>query len=59
MFPMQTGTHAMKSDAKIAAVVRTWLFALTVSLGLVASSTAFAHDRKKHTHDNPQVLYGT
>ena len=50
---------AMKSDATIVAVVRTWLFAVTAVSGLIAGSAAFAHDGKKHTDENPHVLYGT
>ena len=49
----------MKSDATIVAVVRTWLFAVTTVSGLIAGSAAFAHDGKKHTDENPHVLYGT
>ena len=49
----------MKSDATIVAVVRTWLFAVTAMSGLIAGSAAFAHDGKKHTDENPHVLYGT
>ena len=49
----------MKSDATIVAVVRTWLFAVTAVSGLIAGSAAFAHDGKKHTDENPHVLYGT
>ena len=49
----------MKSDATIVAVVRTWLFAVTAVTGLIGGSTAFAHDGKKHTDENPHVLYGT
>lgn len=49
----------MKSDATIVAIVRTWLFAVTAVLGLIAGSAAFAHDGKKHTDENPHVLYGT
>ena len=48
----------MKRDATIIAIVRTWLFAVTVVSGLVASSTAIAHDGNKHTDENPHVLYG-
>ncbi|MEC7172032.1 MAG: hypothetical protein VXW27_06040 [Pseudomonadota bacterium] len=48
----------MKSDATIVAVVRTWLFAVTAVSGLIAGSAAFAHDGKKHTDENPHVLYG-
>ena len=55
---MYTGTHAMKSDATIVAVVRTWLFAVTAVSGLIVGSAAFAHDGKKHTDENPHVLYG-
>ena len=49
----------MKSDATIVAVVRTWLFAITAVSGLIVGSAAFAHDGKKHTDENPHVLYGT
>ena len=56
---MYTGTHAIKSDATRFAVVRAWLFAITVVLGLIAGKAAIAHDGKKHTDENPQVLYGT
>ncbi|MEK9853610.1 MAG: hypothetical protein VW495_02300 [Rhodobiaceae bacterium] len=49
----------MKSDATIVAVVRTWLFAVTAVSGLIVGSAAFAHDGKKHTDENPHVLYGT
>ena len=48
----------MKSDAIIVAVVRTWLFAVTAVSGLIVGSAAFAHDGKKHTDENPHVLYG-
>ena len=48
----------MKSDATIVAVVRTWLFAVTAVSGLIVGSAAFAHDGKKHTDENPHVLYG-
>ena len=48
----------MKSDATIVAVVRTWLFAVTAVSELIAGSAAFAHDGKKHTDENPHVLYG-
>ena len=48
----------MKRDATIIAIVRTWLFAVTVVSGLVASSAAIAHDGNKHTDENPHVLYG-
>jgi len=48
----------MKSDATIVAVVRTWLFAVTAVSGLIAGSAAFAHEGKKHTDENPHVLYG-
>ena len=49
----------MKSDATIVTVVRTWLFAVTAVSGLIVGSAAFAHDGKKHTDENPHVLYGT
>lgn len=55
---MQTGSLAMTRNATIAAVVRTWLLAVTVVPGLIASSAAIAHDGKKHTEENPHVLYG-
>ena len=55
---MYTGTHAMKSDAVRLAVVRAWLFAVTVVLGLIAGNAAIAHDGKKHTEENPHVLFG-
>ena len=48
----------MKSDATIVAVVRTWLFAVTAVSGLIVGSAAFAHGGKKHTDENPHVLYG-
>ena len=48
----------MKSDATIVAVVRTWLFAVTAVSGLIVGSAAFAHDGKKHTDENPHILYG-
>ena len=56
---MQTGTHAIKSDAKALVVARAWLFAVTVVSGLIAGSAAIAHDGKKHTGENTHVLYGT
>ena len=34
------------------------LFAVTVVLGLIAGNAAIAHDGKKHTDENPHVLYG-
>ena len=49
----------MKSDATRRAVVRAWLFAVTVVSGLIAGNAAIAHDGKKHTDENPHVLYGT
>ena len=49
----------MKSDATRRAVVREWLFAVTVVSGLIAGNAAIAHDGKKHTDENPHVLYGT
>ena len=55
---MQTGTHAIKSDAKALVVARAWLFAVTVVSGLIAGSAAIAHDGKKNTDENPHVLYG-
>ena len=54
---MCTGAHAMKSDATRLAVVRAWLFAVTVVSGLIAGNAAIAHHGKKHTVENPQVLY--
>ena len=56
---MYNGTHAMKSDATRLAVVRAWLFAVTVVSGLIPGNAAIAHDGKKHTDENPHVLYGT
>ena len=56
---MYAGTHALKSDAKRLAVVRAWLFAVTDVSGLIAGNAAIAHDGKKHTDENPHVLYGT
>ena len=56
---MYAGTYAMKSDAKRLAVVRAWLFAITVMLGLIAGNVAIAHDGKKHTEETPHVLFGT
>ena len=47
------------SDATRLAVVRAWLFAVTVVSGLIAGNAAIAHDGKKHTEENPHVLYGT
>ena len=35
-----------------------WLFAVTVVSGLIAGNAAIAHDGKKHTDENPHVLYG-
>ena len=49
----------MKSDAKRLAVVRAWLFAVTVVSALIAGNAAIAHDGKKHTDENPHVLFGT
>ena len=49
----------MKSDATRRAVVRAWLFTVTVVSGLIAGNAAIAHDGKKHTDENPHVLYGT
>ena len=48
----------MKSDATSVAVVRTWLLAVTPVSGLIVGSAAYAHDGKKHTDENPHVLYG-
>ena len=49
----------MKSDATRVAVLRTWLFAVTVVSWLIAASAAIAHDGKKHTEEGPHLLYGT
>ena len=49
----------MKSDAKRLAVVRAWLFAVTVVSGLIAGNAAIAHYGNKHPDENPNVLYGT
>ena len=49
----------MKSGATRLAVGWALLFALTVVLGLIAGNAAIAHDGKKHTDENPLVLYGT
>ena len=35
-----------------------WLFAVMVVSGLIAGNAAIAHDGKKHTDENPHVLYG-
>ena len=48
----------MKSDATRRAVVPAWLFAVTGVSGLIAGNAAIAHDGKKHTDENPHVLYG-
>ena len=56
---MYTGTHAMKSNATRLAFVRAWLYAATVVSGLIAGNAAIAHDGKKHTEENPHVLFGT
>ena len=48
----------MKSDATRLAVVRAWLFAVTVVSGLITGNAAIAHDGKKHTDENPHVLNG-
>ena len=56
---MQTGTHAMTSYATRLAVVWTWLFAVKVVSGLIASSAAIAHNRNKHADENLHALYGT
>ena len=45
----------MRSDATRLAVVRAWLFAVTVVSGLIAGNAAIAHDGKKHTAENPLV----
>ena len=47
----------MKSDAKRLVVVRAWLFAVTVVSALIAGNAAIAHDGKKHTEENPHVLF--
>ena len=49
----------MKSDATRLAVDRSWLFAVTVVSGLIAGNATIAYDGKKHTDENPHVLYGT
>ena len=49
----------MKSDAKRLAVVRAWQCAVMVVAVLIAGNAAIAHDGKKHTDENPLVLYGT
>ena len=49
----------MKSDVTRLAVVRAWLFAVTVVSELIAGNAAIAHDGKKHTDENPHVLHGT
>ena len=49
----------MKIAAIRLAVIRGWLFAVTVVSGLIASNAAIAHDGKKHADENPHVLYGT
>jgi len=48
----------MKSDATRLAVVCAWWFAVMVVSGLIAGSAAIAHDGKKHTEENPHVLFG-
>ena len=48
----------MKSDARRLNAFRAWLSAVTVVSGLIASNAAIAHDGKKHTDENPHVLYG-
>ena len=55
---MYTGTLVMKSDATRLAVVRAWMFAVTDVSGLIAGNAAIAHDGKKHTEENPHVLFG-
>ena len=55
---MQTGTHAIKSDATRPAVFSAWWFAVVVVSGLIAGNAAIAHDGKKHIGENPHVLYG-
>ena len=49
----------MKSDATRLAVVRAWLCAVTGVSGLIAGNAAIAYDGKKHTDENPHVLFGT
>ena len=49
----------MKGDATRHAAVCAWWFAVMVVSGLIAGSAAIAHDGKKHTGENPYVLYGT
>ena len=49
----------MKSDARRLNAFRAWLSAVTVVSGLIAGNAAIAHDGKKHTDENPHVLYGT
>ena len=49
----------MKSDATRLAVVFAWWFAVMVVSGLITGSAAIAHDGKKHTGENPHVLYVT
>ena len=49
----------MKIDAKRLAVVRAWQFAVMVVSVLIAGNAAIAHDGKKHTEENPHVLFGT
>ncbi len=49
----------MEGDATRLAVVRAWLFAVTVVSGLIACNAAIAHDGKKHTDESPHVLFGT
>ena len=48
----------MKSNATRPAFVRAWLFVVTVLSGLIAGNAAIAHEGKKHTDENPHVLYG-
>ena len=48
----------MKSDARRPNAFRAWLSAVTVVSGLIAGNAAIAHDGKKHTDENPHVLYG-
>ncbi len=49
----------MKSDARRLNAIRAWLSAVTVVSGLIAGNAAIAHDGKKHTDENPHVLFGT
>ena len=49
----------MKSDARRLNAFRAWLSAVTVVSGLIAGNAAIAHDGKKHTDEDPHVLFGT